>query len=71
MTKIAGKSTTLTKRKHSNLLVKALVGENLVDAWWNGRNRAFNGLTPNEQWGINPEVVYSYLLSHAYGGEYG
>ena len=63
--------TNNEKLKHSNLLLQALVGKDLSDKWWHGPNNAFGGLTPAAQWLLNPDVVYSYLLSHAYGGEYG
>lgn len=53
-------------RKRSEVLVIALVGKDMAPKWWDGENRAF-GMTPNEKWKENPEVVYGYLMSHADG----
>lgn len=50
-----------------NVIVEALVGAELSDEWWTRSNRAFDGKTPDEQWGISPEVVFDYLTTHAFG----
>lgn len=63
-------TTVEQKLKHCKLLITALIGKDLSDDWWNGNNKAFGGLTPAAQWLLNPDIVYSYLLSHAYGGDY-
>lgn len=55
------KSTSVKQR--CNVLLIALMGKDHVESWWNSRNRAFNTLTGNQQWEIDPESVYSYLLS--------
>ena len=55
------KSTSVKQR--CNVLLIALMGKDHVDSWWNSRNHAFNMLTGNQQWEIDPESVYSYLLS--------
>jgi len=55
------KSTSV--RQRCNDLLIALMGKDHADSWWNSRNRAFNMLTGNQQWEIDPESVYIYLLS--------
>ena len=56
-------------KQRSNALLIALVGENLVDAWWNSKNKAFDNRTPAGQWIEDPESVYDYLMNHS-GGDY-
>lgn len=57
----------LKAKDHSDLLLEALVGPTLVERWWASPNAAFDGLPPRE---VGIERVHSYLLSHAFGGEY-
>lgn len=54
-------------RKRCEVLVIALVGENLSNRWWNSYNKAFN-MTANEQYDIDPKVVYDYLMHYGFGG---
>jgi hypothetical protein len=42
-----------------------MVGPNLVEQWWQSKNRAFDMKTPKEQFDIDPEIVYTYLMGHA------
>ena len=48
-----------------NNLLRALVGENHMDLWWNSRNKAFDLLTPAEIFELDPNKVLNYLLTHA------
>lgn len=57
----------LQVKEHCDLLLEALVGPALVERWWASPNAAFDGIPPRE---VGIERVHSYLLSHAYGGEY-
>jgi hypothetical protein len=50
-----------------NNLLKALVGEAMMDPWWLSPNKAFDGRRPVD---TNIDLVYSYLLNNAFGGEY-
>lgn len=54
-------------RSRSEVLVIALVGEDLAPQWWASSNLAFEGQTPMEQFDRNAERVYSYLMQHAQG----
>jgi hypothetical protein len=42
-----------------------MVGPNLVNKWWQSPNKAFDMKTAQEQFDIDPEVVYNYLMGHA------
>jgi hypothetical protein len=55
------KSTSVKQR--CNVLLISLMGKDHADTWWSSHNSAFNMLTGNQQWEIDPESVYSYLLS--------
>jgi hypothetical protein len=55
------KSTSV--RQRCNALLITLMGKDQADSWWSSRNSAFNMLNGNQQWEIDPESVYSYLLS--------
>lgn len=48
-----------------NDIVKSIVGEELVDRWWDSRNRAFLERTPKQMWKEDPTHVYEYLLNMA------
>lgn len=52
-------------RGRSEALVIALVGKDTSEKWWNSRNRAFDMLTPNQMFEINPDTVYKYLLNYS------
>lgn len=52
-------------RKKCDLLLQALVGDKLINEWWEGHNKAFN-MTPNEQWKNDPRVVFDYLCGYAF-----
>ena len=45
-------------------MIAAMVGDNNIESWWDSRNKAFEMRTANEQFDINPNVVYDYLLGH-------
>jgi hypothetical protein len=42
-----------------------MVGPNLVEKWWQSPNKAFDMKTAEEQFDIDPKVVYNYLMGHA------
>ena len=47
--------------------LRALLGkEELVEKWWSSYNKAFDR-TPEEQWSVDPMVVYQYLMQKAEG----
>ena len=48
-----------------DLLLQAMVGPNLVNKWWQSPNKAFDMKTAQEQFDIDPKVVYNYLMGHA------
>ena len=52
-------------KKKCDLLLQAMVGPNLVNKWWQSPNKAFDMKTAQEQFDIDPEVVYNYLMGHA------
>jgi len=52
-----------TKYQIAVSAVRSMVGEKYADRWWESYNLAFQK-TPAEQWVIDPEVVYNYLLSY-------
>jgi hypothetical protein len=54
-------------KARSDALLTAMLGKDLVEQWWQGENKRFNGLTPAEQWGKDPESVYSYLMNMSQG----
>lgn len=47
-------------------IVEALVGEDLVNEWWDSSNKAFEGMTPSEMLMKDPVRVKEYLVWHAY-----
>ena len=51
-------------RQRCETYVRSLVGASGAPDWWNSANRAFGGLTANQQWDSDPVVVYKYLLGH-------
>jgi hypothetical protein len=52
-------------KKKCDLLLQAMVGPNLVNKWWQSPNKAFDMKTAQEQFDIDPKVVYNYLMGHA------
>lgn len=54
-------------RKRCEVIVTALVGQELADQWWNGPNRAFGGDTPEQMYSVTPSVVYAYLMKSLEG----
>lgn len=54
-------------KKRCNVLLTSIVGPELVDRWWKTPNLAFDGKPPLE---ADLDRVFSYLMSHAFGGEY-
>lgn len=53
------------KRKRCEVLVIALLGKKLAEKWWESPNKAFDQRTPEEQWQLDPESVYDYLMFYA------
>lgn len=51
-------------KKRCDWLLTAMLGKDNVDAWWQSRNKAFDMKTAQEQFDVDPEVVYRYLLNH-------
>lgn len=52
-------------KQRCDLLLEAMVGPNLIEQWWQSPNKAFDMKTPMEQFDIDSDVVYSYLMGHA------
>lgn len=52
-----------SKRKLDLILFSLLGSQQLVDAWWNNPNKAFENKLPIEIWVINPDVVVKYIFS--------
>lgn len=48
-------------------MILSMVGAEMAPDWWNSRNYAFDGSTPNEMFDKNPERVYSYIIGHVDG----
>jgi hypothetical protein len=61
-------TTEQTFRNTCNQLVQAMVGPDLVTAWWSSPNQAFEGRTPEEQWIVGSDSVVNYLMHHAFAG---
>jgi hypothetical protein len=55
----------LLKKRCDQLLI-GMVGESLVDRWWDSHNKAFDQ-SPKKQFDENPQSVYNYLLRCAEG----
>lgn len=51
-------------RRRCETYICSLVGADGAAAWWNTTNREFGGLTANQQWNSDPDVVYKYLLGY-------
>jgi hypothetical protein len=57
-----------TFRNTCDQLVRAMVGPDMVTAWWSSPNTAFGGRTPEEQWVAGSDSVVNYLMHHAFAG---
>ena len=55
------------RRKRCDCLLTVSLGVANVDQWWNSRNKHWNMRTPNEQWEIDYESVYNYLMTQLNG----
>jgi hypothetical protein len=55
-------------KNHAQACLVAMLGEKLVNDWWNSKNAAFDNQTPAGEWIRNPKRVYDYIMLHAYGG---
>jgi hypothetical protein len=55
------------RRKRCDCLLTVSIGAKMVDHWWNSRNKYWNMKTPNEQWEIDYESVYNYLMTKLNG----
>jgi len=42
-----------------------MVGDASADWWWNSNNKAFELRTPNQQWVLDWQPVYTYLMGRA------
>jgi hypothetical protein len=42
-----------------------MLGKDNIEGWWRSRNKAFNMMTAQEQFDIEPEIVYNYLMLQA------
>lgn len=56
-------------RRRCESMILSMVGAETALPWWNSRNYAFDGHTPNEMFDVDPDRVYSYIIGHvnAYG----
>lgn len=57
-------SDTVMRRRCEVLLI-GLLGRELALKWWDSKNLGFNEATPEEQWAVDPESVYNYLMHYA------
>lgn len=57
----------LTMRQRCDMMLLSMLGAEHAPTWWKSANKAFNGLTAEEQWDIDPKSVYWYLLGHIDG----
>lgn len=56
-------------KEEINLLLKPLIGEENVKMWWESKNRAFDGMTPDDKFAIDPDAVFKYIKQQ-YNGSY-
>ncbi len=47
-----------------NLILETLLDHSLIEDWWDSPNRAFNMLTPYEQFQLDEQEVLDYLYKH-------
>jgi hypothetical protein len=52
-------------KKKCDIILAAMLGEDNIEKWWQSRNKAFNMMTAQEQFDIDPEIVYNYLMLQA------
>lgn len=50
---------SLSVKEKSDLILRALVGEKAMDAWWNSPNKAFGMQKPID---VSATEVFNYLL---------
>jgi hypothetical protein len=48
-------------------MILSMVGAEMAPDWWNRKNYAFDGRTPNEMFEQDPERVYRYICGHVDG----
>lgn len=54
-------------RRRCDTMILSMVGAEMAPDWWNSRNYAFDGFTPNEMFGKDPERVYRYIIGYIDG----
>lgn len=54
-------------RRRCEAMILSMVGAEMAPDWWNSRNYAFDGSTPNEMFEQDPERVYSYISGYIDG----
>lgn len=54
--------TTPDKTRVNKFLYALLGSHDLVELWWNGANKAFGGLSPNQVWVDDYRQVVNYVL---------
>jgi len=52
-------------KKKCDILLAAMLGKDNIEGWWRSRNKAFNMMTAQEQFDIDPVIVYNYLMLQA------
>ena len=48
-------------RKRCESHIVSLVGAEMAPNWWHSQNVVFDLRTPEEQWMIEPKIVYKYI----------
>lgn len=54
-------------RRRCEAMILSMVGAEMAPDWWNRKNYAFGGSTPNEMFEQDPERVYQYIIEHIDG----
>jgi hypothetical protein len=62
--------TNETLKLRCDQMLLALLGPEFAKCWWHSPNKAFQGLTPEGQWMLDPTPVYNYLINHCSGDYY-
>jgi len=57
----------MTNIERCNIILTSLIGESLIEKWWDSPNKAFQMMTPKEQWNIDQKIVMSYLYGQLNG----
>jgi len=52
-------------KEKCDLLLEAMVSEDLVEKWWQSPNKHWDGRTPIEVFKTDEQSVFDYLLSYA------